>query len=87
MKTAGRSSAFPAELALGFRDPLVIDAGKAAGHVAVLVELPVLIAMTAPPLACLIMPFVFEADRNAIAGEGPECLLEPVIGFLRPFAF
>src|SRR5580692_1412384 len=64
----------------------IIDAGLAAAHQAVLVELPLLIAVGAMPLATGIVPFILEAHGNVIAVEGPEVLDQAVIELVRPFA-
>src|SRR5581483_7914791 len=55
-------------------------------HQAVLVELPLLIAIGAVPLARCVMPFILEAHRDAVAVEGPEVLDQAVVQFPLPFA-
>src|SRR5438552_2292931 len=47
-------------------DPVVVDAGVAAPHVAVVGELPVLIAVASPPLSRPVAALVFEAHRDAV---------------------
>jgi hypothetical protein len=66
-------------------DAGVVDAGFAAPHQPVLVELPQLIAVTAIPTAVGVVPLVLEADGDAIAGEGPQTLSERVVEFALPF--
>src|SRR6476660_9490266 len=56
----------PAEAAIFFRNLDVVDAGLAPAHQAVLVELPLLVAVGAVPLAGGIMPFVLEAHRDPV---------------------
>src|SRR6478735_4130239 len=77
----GADAERPTEAAIAFGNGDVVDAGLAPPHVAGLVELPLLISMGAPPLAGVVMPFVLEADRDAVAGEGPEFLHQPVVRF------
>jgi hypothetical protein len=52
-------------------DPDVVDAGLAAGHQPVLVELPQLLAVAAPPLTVTVVAFVLEADGDPVVGPGP----------------
>ena len=61
----------PAVLPVGFLDRKVVDARDAAAHEAVLVELPILVAIRAEPVAGVVMPLIGEAHRNAILVEGP----------------
>ena len=76
----------PTKQAFGLGDPHVVDAGVALGHVAVGVEQPILIAVTAPPLPVGVMRFVDEAHRDAVLGERPQLLDQSIIEFSRPFA-
>src|SRR5882724_5940758 len=71
---------------VGGGDRGVVNAGDAAAHETVGVEFPQLIAVRAKPLAGVVVPFVFERNRNAISVKGPERLLEAVIEFTVPFA-
>lgn len=77
----------PVELAILLADGLVIDAGEAARHVTVRVELPVLIAVGTGPMAVVIAIFILDAHGDAVASAGPERLLKPLIQFARPLAF
>ena len=70
----GSRLSLPAKLAFRFGDGLVVDARVAAGHVALVVELPVFVAVAAPPLPGLIVPFIFEAHRDAVSSKSPERL-------------
>ena len=74
------------ELALGFLDREVIDAGEALLHQPIVGELPVLVAVRAKPVPGIVMPFVSEAHRYPVLGEGPELLDEAIIELLHPFA-
>src|SRR5665213_35585 len=51
----------PMEAAILFRDRDIVDAGFAAAHQAVLVELPLLVAIGTMPLSGSVMPLVLEA--------------------------
>src|SRR6516162_5495120 len=64
----------------------VVDAGLAPPHQALLVELPLLVAIGAMPPAARVVPFVLEAHRDAIAVERPEILDQAIVELGRPFA-
>ncbi|MNY37562.1 hypothetical protein D3C86_1721340 [compost metagenome] len=74
------------ELALAFLDRHVVDAGEATGHQAVFVELPVFVAVGAEPVTRVVVPFIGITHGNAVAGERPEFLDQPVVQLLGPFA-
>ena len=77
-----------ADAALTGVDRNIIGAHVALGHVAVSVELPMFVAVSAIPLQGVdVLPLIFEPDRNAIVGIGPEFFHEFVVLFSRPFAF
>src|ERR1700754_1798675 len=69
-----RSRRRPVEAAILLGDHDIIDAGLAAPHQAVLVELPLLVAIGAVPLAARIVPLMLKAHRDAVAVEAPEIL-------------
>src|SRR5690606_27995720 len=69
----------PAELALGLGDRQIVDAGYAPAHQAVLVELPVLIAVRAEPVAGVVVPFVRKAHGDARAVERPQFLDQAIV--------
>src|SRR4051794_469542 len=71
-------------VALG--DAQVVDAGQSPAHQAVVVELPVLVAVGAEPVAGVVVPLVGEPDGDAVPGEHPQLLDEPVIQFAGPLA-
>src|SRR5580698_9130981 len=74
------------ELALAGRHGRVVDTGNARAHQTVLVELPVLIAVAAIPLAGVIVPLVGKAHRNAIVPKGPDFLDQTVVELPVPLA-
>ena len=53
-------------------DRQVVDGGFAAVHETVGFEFPEFVAVAAPPLVGVVVPFVLEADRDAVAAESPE---------------
>ncbi len=77
---------FPIGTSGGFLDGQVVDAGEAALHVAEFVELPVLVAVGAIPLAGVIVEFILETHGDAVATEAPEFFLKSVAKFAIPFA-
>src|SRR5918997_1874606 len=76
----------PAELALGFVDLVIVYARVAAAHVPLVVELPVLVAGAAPPLAVLVVRLVLEAHRDAVVLVAPQLLHQPVVELALPLA-
>jgi len=60
------------ELALVGPDRQIVDAGEAALHESVLVELPVLVAVGAEPLSRVVVPFIGKAHGDAVTGAGPK---------------
>src|SRR3954451_5452845 len=67
-------------------DRHVVDAGLAAAHVALLVELPLLVAVGAPPLAVGVERLVLEAHRDPVARERPQVLAQRVLALALPLA-
>ena len=55
-------------------------------HQAVLVELPVLVAVAAEPVAAVVVPFVGEAHRDAVVAKRPDLLDQPVVELALPLA-
>ena len=62
----------------------VVDAGEAKAHEAVLVKLPIFIAIGAEPVAALVVVLVGKADSDAVLIEGPKLLDEPIVEFALP---
>jgi hypothetical protein len=67
----GTAAERPVIRALALLDREVVDAGDAQAHQAAVVELPVLVAVAAEPIAAVVVPFVGEAYGNAILAEKP----------------
>src|SRR5690606_10652680 len=71
----------PAEPALVLLDGHVVDARLAATHQARLVELPQLVPVGPEPAALGVVVLVLEPDGDAVVGEGPERLDQPIVEF------
>src|SRR4029079_9507833 len=71
---------------IGLRDRHIVDAGLAALHQPVVLELPVLVAVRPPPATGGVVPLVLEAHGDAVAGERPEILAQHVVELLLPLA-
>src|SRR3954471_21993432 len=82
-RSAARSDSDPA---LALVDSVVVDARVAPAHVAEVVELPVLVAVAAPPLAVGVVGLVLEPDRDPVLVEAPQLLAQPVVELARPLA-
>src|SRR5438034_959599 len=76
----------PVEAPLALLDGDIVDAGLAPPHQAVLVELPLLVAVGAMPLPGIVVPFILKAHGDAVLIERPEILDQAVVVLLRPFA-
>src|SRR5262245_27189367 len=76
----------PVILAVGFSDRQVVDAGIAQAHQALVVKLPVLVAVGAEPVAGIVSPFVGEAHGDAVIGEGPKLLDQAIVELSGPLA-
>src|SRR5262245_9170125 len=82
----GTPAEWPVILAFARGDREVIDAGDAQPHQPVRVELPVLVAVAAEPVAAVVMPFVSEAHGEAVVVERPELLDQTIVELLVPLA-
>ena len=81
-----RAAAIPMVFAVRLGDRQVIDRGDTPAHQAVLVELPVLVAVGPEPVRRIVMPFVGKAHGDAIAARRPDLLDQPVVELFGPFA-
>src|SRR6516164_4063403 len=66
-------------------DGYVIDAGFPAFHVAVRIELPQFVSVTAEPLVGRVVALVLESYRDPVAAERPQVLAQGVVEFAGPF--
>src|SRR5580692_3342055 len=69
-----------------FADRQIVDARQAYPHQAVLVELPVLIAVAPEPASRIVAPFVGEANGDAVLMKSPKLLDQPIVELAVPFA-
>src|ERR1700676_1923899 len=76
----------PTILAIRFLDRKIIDACEPQTHQAIIIELPILVAVRAIPISRVVVPLIREAHSNAIAGKGPKLFYKPVIQLFRPLA-
>src|SRR5687767_1180976 len=76
----------PEKFALACLDAHIVDARLATAHQARLVELPLLIAVGAVPVATVVAPFIGETHGNPIVRECPDLLDQPVVHLALPFA-
>lgn len=76
----------PAEVAVGLPDRQIVDRREAPLHEAGRVEFPVLVPVGAEPVAAVVVPFVGESHRYAVAFERPQLLDQAVVRLLRPLA-
>src|SRR4051812_18443072 len=72
--------------AIGLVDEDVVDACLAASHVALIVELPLLVAVATPPLPRRVPALVLKAHRDSIIRERPEVLSKRVFELAIPLA-
>ena len=82
----GAAAERPVELAVGFFDGEIVDAGVAMMHDAVLVEFPVLVSVGAIPVSGVVVALVSKADCDACAVEGPELFDETIVEFAAPLS-
>ncbi len=84
-KVLGPRTLRPDEFAVAGLDRQVVDAGLAAAHQPVLVELPVLVAIGPEPVAGIVAVLVLEAHGNTVVVEGPEFLDQAIVELALPF--
>src|ERR1051326_2618742 len=82
----GPASERPVIFALAVLDAKIVDAGNTQPHQALLVELPVLVAVAAIPIAAVVVPFIGKAHSNAVVAESPDLFDQPVVQLLGPLA-
>jgi hypothetical protein len=77
----------PVDFPLVFLDRQVIDAGKAMLHQPIFIERPVFVAAGTEPVACVVAPFIGEADGDALVFKSPWLLDQTVVDFWATDAF
>src|SRR5262247_3641760 len=76
----------PVIFPLAIPDGQVVDARDAPPHQPVRVELPVLVAIAAKPVAGIVVPFICKAHGDPVVAECPHFLDQPIIELAVPFA-
>jgi hypothetical protein len=61
----------PIKFPLDLANRQVVDAGMTGLHQAVFIEFPVFVAVGTEPVACVVVPFIGEADGDAMVGKRP----------------
>src|ERR1700677_2574451 len=82
----GTPSERPVILPFRFFDREIVDAGVSMMHDAVLIELPVFVAIGAKPVTGIVVMLVGETDGDACSVESPELLDETVFEFTTPLS-
>src|SRR6266566_7025279 len=86
-RVIGRAAAQrPVILPVAVLDRRIVDAGDAHTHKAVFVELPVLVAVAAIPVAAVVVPLIGKAHGDAILPKRPEFLDQTVLELAVPLA-
>ena len=81
----GTATQGPSEFAIAFGYRVVIDAGDPTAHQTVFVEFPILIAVSAEPIAAVVVILVGEANGDAISAKRPEFLDQSILELPVPF--
>src|SRR5271170_5238287 len=82
----GAAAQRPLKFAVLHADRQIVDRRMARRRQAILVELPVLVAIRTKPVARIVVPFVSEADGDTIVAKRPQFLDETVVKLARPLA-
>src|SRR3546814_14290131 len=80
-----RATPVPMELPLALRNGKIVDTGMARAHQPARIELPILIAVGAEPVARVVMPLIGEAAGDTVLAPGPDLLDEAIVELLRQF--
>src|SRR5215471_7930517 len=76
----------PVILAIAGSNGEIVDAGYPASHEALVIELPVLVAVRPEPATRVVVPLVSETNSNSVALTSPKFLDQPVVELLDPLA-
>src|SRR3954469_8324451 len=77
----------PVIFALPTFDRQVVDAGNPPSHQALFVELPILVAIAAKPVAGIVVPFICKAHGNPVVAKPPDLLDQPILQLANPLAY
>src|SRR5580693_10008346 len=83
----GASTEEPVIFALATFDRQVVDACDPPSHQAVLVELPILVAIATKPIAGIVVPFICKAHGYPVVAKRPDLLDQPVLQLANPLAY
>ena len=70
----GTAAERPVIFSLAFLDREIVDASNTQPHQAVLVKLPIFVAIAAKPATTVVVPLVGKANGDAIVAESPNFL-------------
>src|SRR3984885_2444318 len=82
----GASTEGPVIFALALFDRQVVDAGDPPSHQALFVELPILVAIAAKPIAGIVVPFIGKAHGDPVVAKRPDFLDQPILQLASPLA-
>src|SRR5580692_750270 len=82
----GASTEGPMIFALAVFDRQVVDAGDPPSHQALFVELPILVAIAAKPVAGIVVPFIGKAHGYTVVAKCPDLLDQPILQLANPLA-
>ena len=74
----------PMVFAIAYLDGKVVDTGDTQPHETVLVELPVLVAITTEPVTTVVVPLVGEAHGDPVLAKGPDFLDQAIVELTVP---
>src|SRR5207244_12858031 len=83
----GASTEEPVIFALAIFDRQFVDAGDPPSHQALFVELPILVAIAAEPVAAIVAPFICKAHGYPVVAKRPDLLDQPIFQLANPFAY
>src|ERR1700686_873864 len=83
----GASTDEPMIFALAIFDRQVVDAGDPQSHQTLFVELPILVAIAAKPVAGIVVPFICKAHGYPVVAKRPDLLDQPILQLADPLAY
>src|SRR6476659_593491 len=76
----------PVIFALAIFDRQIVDAGDPPSHQALFVELPILVAIAAKPVASIVVPFICKTHGYPVVAKHPDLLDQPILQLSTPLA-
>ena len=73
--------------AVAIFDRQVVDAGDPPSHQALFVELPILVAIAAKPVAGIVVPFICKAHGYPVVAKRLDLLDQPILQLANPLAY